>query len=165
MQQAYAAGEQEFKQSVDLNALIDDAIQIQVGGLARKGIVVEQDLDAHLPRVLIDKNRLMQAIINLIKNSSESFENLEPDFRQKTIRIKTFAGNGHVGFEIADNGIGIDQDNIEHIFDFGKSFKRSSGLGLYYCKMFVEDNGGALNIRSSESGQGTTIRATFKKHV
>ncbi|MCP4629757.1 MAG: HAMP domain-containing protein [bacterium] len=165
MQQSYAAGEQEFKQSVDLNVLIDDAIQIQIGSFDRKGIAVEQDLDAHLPRVLIDKNRLMQAIINLIKNSSESFERLEPDARQKTIWVKTFAGNSHVGFEITDNGIGIDQDNIDHIFDYGKSYKRSSGLGLYYCKMFVEDNGGALNIRSSESGQGTTVRATFRNHV
>jgi signal transduction histidine kinase len=165
MQQSYAAGEQEFKQSVDLNVVIDDAIQIQIGSLDRKGIVVEQDLDAHLPRVLIDKNRLMQAIINLIKSSSESFERLDPDTRQKTIRIKTFAGNGHVGFEIADNGIGIDQDNIDHIFDYGKSYKRSSGLGLYYCKMFVEDNGGSLNVSSSESGQGTTVRATFRNYV
>ena len=165
MQQAYAASEQEFKQSVDLNALIDDAIQIQMGSLERKGIVVEQKLDAHLPRVLVDKSRLMQVIINLIKNSSVAFERLESDNRKKTIRIKTFAGNGHFGFEIADNGIGIDQENIDHIFDFGKSYQRSSGLGLYYCKMFVEDNGGTLNISSSESGPGTTVRATFKKHV
>jgi len=107
----------------------------------------------------------MQAIINLIKNSSESFERLERDTRQKTIRIKTFAGKGHVGFEIADNGIGIDQDNIDHIFDYGKSYKRSSGLGLYYCKMFVEDNGGTLKVKSSEGGPGTTVRVTFKKHV
>ena len=131
MQQAYAASEQEFKQSVDLNALIDDALSIQMGSLERKGIVVEQKLDAHLPRLLIDKNRLMQAIINLIKNSSEALERPEPDRRKKMIQIKTFAGKGHVGFEIADNGIGIDQENIDHIFDFGKSYQRSSGLGLY----------------------------------
>jgi signal transduction histidine kinase len=127
--------------------------------------VVEQDLDADFPRVLIDKNRLMQAIINLIKNSNESFERLKPDTRQKTIRIKTFAGNDQVGFEIADNGIGIDRDNIDHIFDYGKSYKRSSGLGLYYCKMFVEDNGGKLFVSSSESRQGTTVRATFRNHA
>ena len=65
---------------------------------------------------------------------------------------------------VADNGIGIDQDNIDHIFDYGKSYKRSSGLGLYYCKMFVEDNGGSLHVSSSESGQGTTVRATFRNY-
>ena len=165
MQQAYAASEQEFKQSVDLNALIDDALSIQMGSLERKGIVVEQKLDAHLPRLLIDKNRLMQVIINLIKNSSEALESLEPDNRKKTIQVNTFADNGHVGLEIADNGIGIDQENIDHIFDFGKSYQRSSGLGLYYCKMFVEGNGGTFNVSSSESGSGTTVRATLKRYA
>ena len=118
----------------------------------------------HLPRVLIDKSRLMQVLINLLKNGSEAFESLEPDHRKKTIRITTFAVNGHVGFEIEDNGSGIDRDNIDHIFDFGKSYQRSTGLGLYYCKMFVEDNGGTLKISSFAGGQGTTVRATFKKH-
>ena len=165
MQQAYAASEQEFKQSVDLNALIDDALSIQMGSLERKGIVVEQKLDAHLPRLLIDKNRLMQVIINLIKNSSEALESLEPGNRKKTIQVNTFADNGHVGLEIADNGIGIDQENIDHIFDFGKSYQRSSGLGLYYCKMFVEGNGGTFNVSSSESGSGTTVRATLKRYA
>jgi signal transduction histidine kinase len=42
----------------------------------------------------------------------------------------TFAVDGHVGFEIEDNGIGLDRKNIDHIFDFGKSYQRSSGLGL-----------------------------------
>ena len=163
MQQAYAAGEQEFKQSVYLNALIDDAVSIQMGSLERKGIVVEQSPDAAVPRLLIDKNRLMQVIINLIKNSSEAFERMAPDDRQKTIRIKTFADKRHIGFEITDNGSGIDPEQIDHIFDFGKSYRRSSGFGLYFCKMFVEDNGGMLNVSSSKNGPGTTVRAVFKK--
>jgi signal transduction histidine kinase len=34
-------------------------------------------------------------------------------------------------------------------------------MGFYYCKMFVEDNGGTLKVKSSEGGPGTTVRATF----
>jgi len=163
MQQSYTASEEEFRESVDLNALIDDALQIHIGSLERKGIVVEQELAVHLPRVLIDKSRLMQVLVNLLKNGSEALESLEPDNRKKTIRITTFAVDGHVGFEIEDNGIGLDRENIDHIFDFGKSYQRSTGLGLYYCKMFVEDNGGTLSVSSSASGPGTTVRAVFKK--
>ena len=148
-----------------MNALIDDALQIQIGSLERKGIVVEQELAVDLPRVSIDKSRLMQVLINLLKNGSEALESLAPDNRKKTIRITTFAVDGQVGFEIEDNGIGLDRDNIDHIFDFGKSYQRSTGLGLYYCKMFVEDNGGTLKISSFAGGQGTTVRATFKKHA
>ena len=35
-------------------------------------------------------------------------------------------------------------------------------FGLYYCKMFLEDNGGLLNVSSSENSPGTVVRATFK---
>jgi signal transduction histidine kinase len=79
------------------------------------------------------------------------------------IRIKTFANNGCVGFEITDNGIGLDPEEIDHIFDFGKSYKGSSGFGLYYCKMFVEDNRGTLTITSPQKGKGTSVTVTFEK--
>jgi signal transduction histidine kinase len=162
LQQAYAASEQEDKQRVDLNSLIDDAIRMQMGALERKDITVEHDLDVNLPKLLIDKNRLMQVIVNFLKNSSQALEELAPAKRKKLIRIKTFADSGSVGLEITDNGIGLDPEGIDHIFEFGKSYKGSSGFGLYYCKMFVEDNGGTLNITSPQKGKGTTVTMTFE---
>jgi signal transduction histidine kinase len=163
LQQAYAASEQENKQRVDLNSLMDDATRMQMGGLERKGITVEHNLATNLPKLLIDKNRLMQVIVNFIKNSSEALERLTSVKRKKLIRIKTFANNGRVGFEIADNGIGLDPQEIDHIFDFGKSYKGTAGFGLYYCKMFVEDNRGTLTINSPQKGKGTTVTVTFEK--
>ena len=163
LQQAYAASEQENKQRVDLNSLMDDATRMQMGALERKGITVEHNLTTNLPKLLIDKNRLMQVIVNFIKNSSEALERLASVKRKKLIRIKTFANNGCVGFEITDNGIGLDPEEIDHIFDFGKSYKGSSGFGLYYCKMFVEDNRGSLTITSPQKGKGTSVTVTFEK--
>ena len=101
--------------------------------------------------------------MNLPMNGSETVESPGPNNYRKTTRVEIFAANGPGVLEIGDNGIGIDRKNIDHIFDFGKSYQRSTGLGLYYCKMFLEDNGGTLVVSSSESGQGTTVRATFKK--
>jgi signal transduction histidine kinase len=99
LQQAYAASEQEDKQRVDLNLLIDDAIRMQMGALERKDITVEHDLDVNLPKLMIDKNRLMQVIVNFLKNSSQALEELAPAKRKKLIRIKTFADSGSVGLE------------------------------------------------------------------
>ena len=163
LQQAYAASEQEDKQRVDLNLLIDDAIRMQMGALERKDITVEHDLDVNLPKLMIDKNRLMQVIVNFLKNSSQALEELAPAKRKKLIRIKTFADSGSVGLEITDNGIGLDPEDIDHIFEFGKSYKGSSGFGLYYCKMFVEDNRGTLTITSPQKGKGTSVTVTFEK--
>ena len=165
MQQAYAPTEWEHKESVDLNILTNEAFRIQIGSLNRKGIAVEQGLGAHLPKALIDKIRLMQVVMNLQINGSEALEYLGQDNLEKKIWVKTFADNGPVGFEIEDNGIGIDQENIANIFNFGKAYQRSTGLNLYYHKMFVEDNGGNITINRSGSGVGTTAMAVFEKHA
>jgi signal transduction histidine kinase len=163
LQQTYAGGEEENKKRVDLNSLIDDAMRMQMGALERKGITVERTLDVNLPQLLIDKNRLMQVIINLLKNSIEALEKSEFARRKKMIRIKTFAKNGSVGFEITDNGFGLGPQEIDHILEFGKSHRGSSGFGLYYCKRFVEDNHGILNINRPRKGKGTTVMVKFEK--
>ena len=80
--------------------------------------------------------------MNLPMNGSETVESSGPNNYPKTAWVENFAANGSGVIEIGDNGIGIDQENIKHIFDFGNSYQRSTGMGLYYCHVFVEDNDG-----------------------
>ena len=95
-----------------------------------------------LPRLL--RNRDLVGIFHQTRiiNVSEALESLDPGDHQKKIRVRTFADNGDTGFETKDNGVGIDQEIIEHRFDFGNSYQRTTGLGLYYRKLFLEDNRG-----------------------
>ena len=65
------------------------------------------------------------------------------------------------GFEIADDGIGIEEERLNRALEIGKSSKGSSGFGLYYCKMFVEDNNGQLIFNSTGKGKGAVVRVTF----
>jgi signal transduction histidine kinase len=83
------------------------------------------------------------------------------DDMEKVIRIRTFEGNGRIGFEIGDSGIGIDTAQIEQIFELGKSSKTSSGFGLYYSKLFVEACEGTISIASPGKGKGTTATVIF----
>ena len=76
LQQAYAVGKQESRQMVYLNALIEDAICMQHGALERRRITIVKHLDKNNPRLVIDQNRLMQVINNLIKNSYEAIDAL-----------------------------------------------------------------------------------------
>jgi signal transduction histidine kinase len=160
-QYAYAAGKQETKQSTDLNSLIKDAIRMQERVLETKKISIKSNLDTKIPKLLIDKSRLIQVLVNLIKNSYEAIEALQDDI-EKEIVLYTFSENGRPGFEITDNGIGIEPGKIDKVVEFGKSQKGSSGFGLYYCKLFVEANNGVLNIRSPGKGQGATVRVVFE---
>jgi PAS domain S-box-containing protein len=162
LQQTYASRQQEAKEVVDLNDLIDDAIRMQMGALEKRRIFVKKQFDDSLPKLLIDKNRLMQVIVNFIKNSYEAIDAKQNDTGEKVITCSSFVENGRVGFRISDNGIGIEPETIEKVFEFGKSRKGSTGFGLHYCKMCVEANGGTISFKSPGFGKGATVSVYFK---
>jgi len=162
LQQTYASREQEAKELVDLNDLIDDAIRMQMGALEKRRIFIKKQFDDGVPKLLIDKNRLMQVIVNFIKNSYEAIDAQKNDTGEKVIAFSSFVENGCVGFRISDNGIGINPEEIEKIFELGQSRKGSTGFGLHYCKMCVEANGGKVVFTSPGSGKGATVSVTFE---
>ena len=163
LQQFYASGSQEIKERIDLNELLEDAVRLQMSAFERRGILIRRDYAEPLPKLSIDKNRLMQVIVNLLKNSYEAIEAGQSGAGERTIEIKTFADRDRVGFEIADNGIGIDPAHIDKIFELGKSQKGSSGFGLYYCRMFVENSRGKLVFTSRGPGKGASVSVSFDK--
>ena len=162
LQQAYAAHERENRELTELNMVIEDALKMQAASLDKRCIEIRKNLEENLPRLLIDKNRLMQVVVNFIKNSYEAIDELNKARSAKWIAISTFSGNGQVGLRIRDSGVGIPTSQLETIFDFGHSSKGSSGFGLHYCKMFVEANRGHLEIRSSGPGRGTKVTVRFE---
>ena len=162
LQQTYAANEQERKERVDVNRLLEDAVRVQTGALQRRAITVEKQLDPTISKIIIDKNRLMQVVVNFIKNSYEAIDELKNVERKRVLSFTSFEQNGEVVFEITDTGIGIGPEAIDTIFEFGNSGKGSSGFGLYYCKMFIEGNGGNLSITSPGRGKGATVSVSFQ---
>ena len=162
LQQSYAARESETKERVDLNRVLEDAVRMQAGTLEKRGIVVKKDLETGLPNLLVDKGRLIQMVVNLIKNSYEALDQVADQNQEQRIIFKSFHDGGHVGFEISDTGEGIAPDELASICEFGYSLKGSSGFGLYYCKSFVEASNGTLTVSSPGKGKGTTVRIAFK---
>ncbi len=162
LQQVYGASRQEIEEQTDLNRVLEDAIRMQAGTLKKRGITVKKDLEVNLPELLIDKNRLMQVIVNFIKNSYEAIDERNSHNAEKMISVKSFVNNGLVGFEITDTGIGINPEQIDTFLELEKSGKGSSGFGLYFCKMFVEANKGTLSITSPGKGKGATVFVSFE---
>lgn len=112
------------------------------------------------PHLLIEKNKLLQALVNLIKNSCDAIdENLENKNHQ--IRIRTFKEKGRIGLTISDTGCGVEKDRLKTVFKFGTSSKGSSGFGLYYCKTFIEANNGILAFDSKGKNQGAEVCLEF----
>jgi len=120
----------------------------------KKGQDIEQVYEG-VPVIHSDKKLIRNIIINLISNAIKfSDEN-------KTIRIRTFVNNGKVEIAIKDEGIGIGEDDQEHLFD---SFFRAAnatniqgtGLGLHIVKRYADLLGGSVNLKSTLD-VGTTI--------
>ena len=162
LQQSYAARELETKERVDLNRMLEDAVRMQERSLGKRSIIVKKDLAPDLPKLSIDKSRLIQVIVNLIKNSCEALDALKDDTEEKIIGIRSFRDGKGFGFEITDNGAGILPEDSEKVFEFGYSLKGSSGFGLYYCKSFVEANNGTLAVSSPGKGKGATVSVSFE---
>ncbi|MFH2219329.1 MAG: PAS domain S-box protein [Pseudomonadota bacterium] len=161
LQQSYAAKEFETKEQVDLNRLLEDAVKMQKGILEKRDIMVQMDLAPHLPKLMIDKSRLIQVIVNLIKNSYEAFDSLADQSRERRVILKSFHDADGFGFEIIDTGAGISPEALGSVCEFGNSAKGSSGVGLHYCKTFLEKNKGTLTVSSPGKGKGTTVRIAF----
>jgi PAS domain S-box-containing protein len=163
LQQTYAPGEKEIRQMTDLNTLIESALQMQAGALDKRGIAIVRDLQGDLRELLIDRNRMVQVLVNLIKNAYEAIDARPQAGGTGQIHVKSYSDKARIEVEITDSGIGIDPGRIEEILELGRSRKVSTGLGLYYCKMFMQNNNGLLAINSPGIDQGTTLRLVFDR--
>jgi PAS domain S-box-containing protein len=160
LEQSYGSNALQIKETLELNCLVEDALSMQAGSIEDRKIQVTKDLWPEAMWVRLDKSRLMQTLVNLIRNSCEAIDQLDDPSLPRQIQVKTFEEDGKAGFEIMDTGIGIEGDTSA-FFEFGKSLKGSSGFGLTYCKEFVEANNGHILLSSPGTGKGTTVRMEF----
>lgn len=110
--------------------------------------------------VLASHEFLTFVLINLIKNSLDAFKDQE--VREITITIVSDANGNRL--EFLDNGMGIDEKIIPHIFDrffTTKNRGKNSGVGLTFCRNVMESFGGSITCES-KLGQYTLFKLHFK---
>ena len=112
--------------------------------------------DNQLPEARILANRLLfpRALVNLLQNSAHAMTgDREPQIRLLVHPAET---PFWIAFTVEDNGAGIDEGELNSIWDRGASGHQSSGLGLAFVRNVVEKMGGEIRI-SSIPGRGTRI--------
>jgi two-component system sensor histidine kinase BaeS len=118
---------------------------------AEKGTALLLDCPATL-RITADPDRLSQILINLISNSVRAVDS------GGRIMIKAFRDNDHVCLEVADNGCGIEADELPHVFErFYKGKNGGLGLGLAIVQELVAAHDGRVTVTSS-ADSGTSFR-------
>jgi len=139
----------------DLRELVEDCINIVFYRLQQKGISIDFDADEKLPYYTGRKGFIQQALLSIILNAIDAFEELNFE-RQKRITAKLTFDEDNFFIEISDNGCGIKKSNLDKIFTEGFTTKeRGSGLGLSLARSIIEANNGKINLTSFEN-EGTT---------
>jgi PAS domain S-box-containing protein len=163
IQQDHELSKKEDRQLTNVNDLIETALKIQWDNLKKRGVAISKNLEADLPNLMVDRNRFIQVLINVIKNACEALQTVNENGDQKRIDLKTSSSQGFITVEISDTGIGIAPNQIQRLFEPGVSKKGSTGFGLYYSKMFMKKSNGQLVIDSPGPGKGTTLKLILKR--
>ncbi len=153
------AGQAELRiEPVDLNALSEEVIA-ELAPLAEwQGIAVSKKLSPDLPLILADKDRIRQAITNLVHNA------IKFNKPKGKVTVSTSYDSNVVLLSVSDTGIGIPREDLPHIFErFYKADKARSGggtgLGLAIAKHTIQAHGGEI-WAESEEGKGSVF--TFR---
>ncbi|MCE2983831.1 MAG: PAS domain S-box protein [Parachlamydia sp.] len=154
--QRHLSGESKINEKIKLNDLIDEALLLHQSSIEKSRIRIEKRY-ADPPFIHIDRVNLIQILINLIKNAIETLN--ETKKADKVISISTSLSGAFCVIEIADNGEGIEEENLTKIFNYGFTTKPSGhGFGLHTSALSIQELGGRLRAFSEGVGKGALFR-------
>lgn len=145
----------------ELRPLLEDLERIFRPECEQSGIVFAVALDPELPPLPIDEHQLLQALRNLLRNAIEALQERSQRAREAgeeyepQLELDARLEGDHVLLIVGDNGPGIGEEALEHIFEpyFTTKFS-GSGLGLMIVYRIVSEHRGALHV-DTRPGEGT----------
>lgn len=141
-----------------LNSIIEKTVAIIFYEFIENSIEIKLELKNNLPRVLLNKRYLKQALLNLMENSRYALKE-KISHESKVIILRTYQRENWICLDIEDNGIGINPDFQNNFFKPYFSTKEgSSGLGMSIIFKIIQEHKGKISFRSSlNSGTVFTI--------
>lgn len=152
MQQSLS-GISNLSEKISISDLIHNAVKSVL--LEKHKIEIRIEIAPGITDFVTDKSKLFQILTNLLTNAKDSVLFHKPnDFKEIAISVKKTNEN-YINIKISDNGIGIQKNNLERIFSFGFTTKKTGhGLGLHCSAIYARDLGGTLNAKSNGFGKG-----------
>jgi signal transduction histidine kinase/CheY-like chemotaxis protein len=146
--------------SVSVPEVIERAVAATASLFESKRLTMRQEVEANLPAITGDADRLMQVVINLISNAVKFTG-------EGSIVIAAGLRDGRIQVSVTDSGIGIRPEDQPKVFEKFKQVgdtltdkPKGTGLGLPICKEIVEFHGGRIWVESTP-GSGSTFAFTL----
>lgn len=139
----------------DVNKIIGEIIRYAKWEARSKQVTVATDLAEGILPVSADKTQLQQVIMNLLMNAIEATQHAESDTRLVTVTSLS-SEPGRVMVSVTDNGSGIPDELIDHIFDpYYTTKAHGMGMGLSISRTIIELHGSRLWVRNNDGGGAT----------
>jgi signal transduction histidine kinase len=138
----------------DLSQLLEDSLRIQLAALRRHGITVTREF-ASVPRVMVDKHKVLQILINLISNAKYAMDEVPEGERH--LRLRLSATTNLVRIQVVDSGKGFSPEIRDKLFSHGFTTRKDGhGFGLHSSALAAQVLGGRLLLESEGPGRGAT---------
>lgn len=124
-----------------------------------KGVTFHKEFEENLPLLNVNKNKLMQILLNLISNAIEASNERGNIIIRSS--LQNCDGSSFFVWEVQDFGVGVKPADKERILTgFYTTKSKGHGIGLGVCKMLAEEINGEMSFES-EYGEGSTFSIKF----
>lgn len=155
MQQSYATA-MGVTETVKITELVEDAIRMNISALERHNVHIMREYASALPEISVDKHKVLQILINVVRNAKYACD--ESDRADKRITIRVARADDRIQISVIDNGVGILPENLTRIFNYGfTTRKHGHGFGLHSGALAARELGGALTAHSDGPGTGAAF--------
>jgi len=145
---SFARPNPAHKSFVDINQVIHKMVNlIPLPEFKEKDITLSVKLAPEIPEVNVDEHQIYQALVNIFNNAIQAIS------KRGEITIKTEHDHRGILITIMDTGVGISDEEKEHVFEpFFTKKQRGTGLGLAVVKKIIDNHNGKITITNREGG-------------
>jgi len=142
-------------ENVNVSKIMLDSMEMLADSVTKYSVTIKKDIDSDLPPIRIEQSKLLQVMINLVKNALEAMRDTAPDERNLFVSAHLDTDGKSITIAIKDSGMGFAPEDKEKLFTFGYTSKREgSGFGLHSCANFLIANKGSIEAKSNGPGTG-----------
>jgi two-component system, NtrC family, sensor kinase len=143
-------------ETCQVNDLIEDALLMSHAAIIQYSVDVIRDYQ-DTPRVILDRHRALQILINLVSNARQSVVEAGRPDKRIIVRSRR-VGASHIRIEVEDNGLGIAPEHHARVFTHGFTTKKAGhGIGLHSSALAARELHGTLTFASEGVDRGATF--------
>lgn len=149
----FARLDRQATDEVDIHDCIDSSLKIATNHIRENNVTVVQEF-AELPNIVCTPSKLNQLFLNIITNACQAMKN-----DGGNLTVKTRLLDNSVVITFADQGVGMDEETVQKMFDpffTSKPIGEGTGLGMSIAYKIVQAHKGKIQVKSTP-GVGTTI--------